>query len=113
MSDAATRAPEQEAHAEGHGHPTPRDYVNVAVILAIITAAEVAASYVALPRVLFVGGLTAMAVAKFAIVVGWYMHLKFDSPMFRRMFLFGLVLAVTIFLLVLGLFVLSPADAAN
>lgn len=104
---------EPEIHAQAHGHPTPRDYVRVAVILGIITAVEVIASYVALPEVLFIGGLIAMAVAKFMIVAGYYMHLNYDSRMFRQVFGFGIVLAVTVFLVVLGLFILSPAETGS
>jgi cytochrome c oxidase subunit IV len=66
-----------------------------------------------LPRFILVGSLTVLAVSKFGLVVAWYMHLKFDSAMFRRMFVFGIILAVTVFTLVLGLFALKGVDVPN
>jgi hypothetical protein len=42
-----------------------------------------------------------MMIAKFAIVCGWFMHLRYDNPLFRRVFVFGLVLAVTVYIIVL------------
>jgi cytochrome c oxidase subunit IV len=44
-----------------------------------------------------VATLFPMMIAKFAIVCGWFMHLKFDNPIFRRVFVFGLVLAVVVY----------------
>lgn len=106
---SSTEAPETTADQAGaqphtHRHPEARDYVRIFAILFVITAAEVTASYVAMPEWLFISGLTGMAVAKFALVVGFYMHLKFDNRMFRRLFVFGLILALTVFALVLTLF---------
>lgn len=106
MSSTDTQATPSEAHA--HAHPTPRDYVNIAVVLGVITAAEVMTYYFRLPRWALWTGLTAMAIAKFALVVGYYMHLKYDSRMFRRVFVFGIGLAVTVFLLVIGIFAVGP-----
>jgi hypothetical protein len=34
-----------------------------------------------------------MSIAKFVLVVGWFMHLRYDSPAYRRLFLIGLVAA--------------------
>lgn len=110
-STEAPETPADQAGAQPHGdgHPEARDYVQIFAILFVITALEVTASYVAMPTWLFVSALTGMAVAKFALVVGFYMHLKFDNRMFRRLFAFGIILAVTIFALVLALFlVIGP-----
>ena len=109
----ATQAEPAEAHADEPGHhPTPRDYVRIGAVLAGITAMEVVISYVGgLPRFILIGSLTVLAISKFGLVVAWYMHLKFDSAMFRRMFVFGIVLAVSVFTLVLGLFALKGVDA--
>ena len=114
---SSTDAPEKaapDAGVEPHhdGHPTPRDYVQIFVILFVVTALEVLASYVAMPEWLFITGLTGMALAKFALVVGFYMHLKFDSRMFRRLFVFGIILALSVFALVLALFLFIGPDYA-
>ena len=39
---------------------------------------------------LLVATLFPMMIAKFAIVCGWFMHLRYDNPLFRRIFVFGL-----------------------
>ncbi|MFN8512193.1 MAG: cytochrome C oxidase subunit IV family protein [Thermomicrobiales bacterium] len=88
------------AHDE-HAHPTPRTYIQIAVILTAITAFEVFVLYLPEMGVELAGSIMVtifalLSVAKFLIVVGWYMHLKFDPPMYRRMFGFALVVALTI-----------------
>ncbi len=45
-----------------------------------------------------------LAVVKFALVVLWFMHLKFESRLFMRLFVTGLVLALTLFAVVLATF---------
>jgi cytochrome c oxidase subunit IV len=96
------------AHDE-HAHPTAKVYIQIAVILTIITAVEVFVLY--LPDMgLHVAGailvtiFAVLSVAKFLLVVGWYMHLKFDPPMFRRMFGFALVVALTVATAFIALF---------
>jgi len=86
-------------------HPGPREYVMVAVVLAIATAFEVALYYIkSLPHGLFVGLLLFFAVLKFSLVALWFMHLRFDSRIFRRLFVTGLILAITVYLIVLVTF---------
>ena len=41
---------------------------------------------------------------KFSIVVGFFMHLRFDSPVLRRLFVGGLCLAVTIYVIIFFMF---------
>lgn len=92
--------PDHEAHQ--HAHPSDRDYIIVAAILAVITALEVGTYFIEdASTTLLVVSLFPMMIAKFAIVCGWFMHLKYDNPMFRRVFVFGLVLAVAVFAIVL------------
>lgn len=88
-------------HAEEHAHPGPRKYVGVAVILAVFTAIEVALSYAGLPDGLTIVLMIGVAIIKFAMVVMWFMHLRFDNRIFTIMFVGGLVLAVVAFIAVL------------
>ncbi len=99
--EAAPRAAE-----ELHHHPGPKQYVGVAAVLAIITALEVAIYYVSALRSVLVPFLLAFSAVKFALVVLWFMHLKFDSPIFKRLFLVGLSLALVVFGVVLWWFTL-------
>ena len=86
-------------------HPSPRKYVNVAIILAILTAIEVAASYITgLSETTLIITLMLLAVVKFAMVGLYFMHLKFDSRTFRRFFITGIILALSVFGAVMVLF---------
>jgi cytochrome c oxidase subunit 4 len=85
---------------ESH-HPSPAKYVGIAILLAIITGLEVALYYIKMPAGLLVGFLMVLAFLKFTMVAAFFMHLKFDSPMLRRMFVAGIVLASVIYTVVL------------
>ena len=101
------RATEPEAIAEEPelaAHPGPRQYVGVAVVLAIATAFEVGLYYLDLPHALFATLLLFFAVLKFSLVALWFMHLRFDSRIFRRLFVTGIILAMTVYLIVLTIF---------
>ena len=78
-------------------HPRPRDYWVVALILGVITAAEVSVTYIDFLDPAVAPLLLVMAAAKFAIVVGWFMHLRFDAPVYRRLFLIGVIAAPILF----------------
>jgi len=84
-------------------HPTPVQYVTIAVVLVVITAIEVAVSYTegTIPNGLIVVLLLGMAGVKFFLVASWYMHLRTDQPMFRRFFIIGSVAAVLLYFIVL------------
>lgn len=85
---------------EEQAHPSEVEYIKVAVVLAAITAGEVAVYYIAALESLLVYLLLGMATVKFALVVLWFMHLKFDSRLFRRLFVTGLILALVVFAIV-------------
>ena len=87
-----------EAHeAEtAHEHPTPRQYVHIALVLAVLTALEVSTYFfdfgvIAIPL------LIVLMVVKFLYVAGWFMHLKFDSPIFKRLMTTGLAFALVLY----------------
>jgi cytochrome c oxidase subunit 4 len=85
-------------------HPTPFQYVMIAVILCVITALEVGMYYIEddVPKGLYVAILLTMAVVKFVIVVSWYMHLRTDRLIFRRLFIVGSIGAVVLYAIVLA-----------
>jgi cytochrome c oxidase subunit 4 len=96
MNDTST-------HTTEHRHPTDADYIKIALFLGFVTALEVGTyfwedifgskpSTMALIATLF-----PMMFIKFGVVVAYFMHLRFDNPMFRRVFVFGLVLAVIVY----------------
>ncbi len=86
---------------EAHGHGlTEKGYIYVALILAVITAAEVALSYMDVGAA-FMPLLLIMMVAKFVIVVSFFMHLRFDNKLFSWLFYTGLLLAVFVYVVAL------------
>lgn len=89
-------------------HPGVGEYVRVAIVLAVVTLVEVALFYIdSIPDGVLVASLLILSTIKFGLVVLWFMHLRFDSPLFGRLFLTGIVLALTVFVIVLltfGLF---------
>ena len=92
--------PEEDLH-----HPGPRQYVIVAIFLAVMTGAEVALFYMDfIPQGVNVAALLVLMVIKFATVALWFMHLRFDSKIYRRLFITGIILAVSVFLVVLVTF---------
>lgn len=68
-------------------------YLGVAAGLAVLTGIEVWLSYSGLEKGPLAGTLLVLAAIKFAVVAGFFMHLKFDTPLFRRFFVGGAVLA--------------------
>jgi caa(3)-type oxidase subunit IV len=85
-------------------HPSPFKYVVIAVILVVVTAIEVAVSYMEgdIPDGLIVTLLLIMAIIKFATVASYYMHLQTDRPIFRRFFVLGVVAACILYAIVLA-----------
>jgi cytochrome c oxidase subunit 4 len=94
-----------EAHAIEHAHPDWGTYKWVALILTVITIVEVWVYYTPLKDTrLFVPSLLIMSIAKFAIVVMFYMHLKYDAKIFRALFTGPLVIAIITIIALLFLF---------
>jgi cytochrome c oxidase subunit 4 len=88
-----------------HHHPTPRQYVLIAVVLVVITAVEIATSYIDTGHSnLIIVALFVMAAIKFFLVAAWYMHMKVDQPFFRRIFVVGMIGAGIVYGIVLLVF---------
>lgn len=114
--------PEERADEEKHGlsaispaevpllpgelrpHPSPFQYVMIAVILCVITGLEVGMYYVEgdVPKAFYVTTLLTMALIKFVTVVSFYMHLRTDRLIFRRFFITGAIGAVVLFTIILS-----------
>ncbi len=114
----ATEAPDQvvapdaaghddPAGADAHEHPSDRQYVKIALVLGALTVLEVFTYFDSVHHLgdtaLYIL-LTVMMIMKFVYVVGWFMHLKFDSILFRRIFVAGITLALGVYLVMLTAF---------
>ena len=92
-----------EESARAHaGHPGAKEFVRIFLILIAITAVEVALYYIRDEiGAWFIPILFLLAGSKFALVVLWFMHLKFDSRRYSRFFVMGLAGAMTLYMIVL------------
>ena len=107
MSDATVTA-DDHPHAEVHhahegeaftGHETM--YIKIALLLAVLTAMEVAWPYIIDDGPVLMWPLLVMMSIKFAGIAAYFMHLKFDSIILTRIFYAGLFLAVAVYLITL------------
>jgi cytochrome c oxidase subunit IV len=99
--------PEAE-HAGGHDdhdgeqhHLSDWQYIKIALFLAVVTLIEVVIYYFEDLGDLLTVMLIVLSAIKFGVVVLWFMHLKQDSRLFRRLFVTGLILAFAIYAIVL------------
>lgn len=96
MVDHAHGQSDLAASHAAHNSPSVRQYVNIFVVLFVLTAIEVAASYLVsfgIPPWVQIAVLIALAVLKGALVVMFYMHLRFDSRWFTFFFTAAMILA--------------------
>jgi cytochrome c oxidase subunit 4 len=91
-------------HGVEHAHPGAKTYVLIGVVLAIITMAEVFFYTQESVRTFLVPLLLVLSATKFVLVVGFYMHLKFDHPLFTGVFGFGLLVAASVITALMFLF---------
>ena len=103
-----TNQTEHETIAEESHGLEPMQYVQIGIALGIITFVELAASLWldlgnALIPILFV-----LSAVKFAVVVAFFMHLRFDDKLFTRVFIVSLALGASV---LFALFALFTTDA--
>ncbi|MCC6226590.1 MAG: cytochrome C oxidase subunit IV family protein [Microthrixaceae bacterium] len=86
-------------HGEGHGHPSDITYWKVGLFLAAVTGLEVSTYWwpESARRVAGVA-LIIMMVVKFVTVAAYFMHLRFDALILRRVFVFGIVIALAVYI---------------
>ena len=102
MSEATAGEHASEGHAEAH--VSNRTYIGVGAILAVLTALEVMVFYVPALKPVLVPILLVLMVAKFVLVVMFFMHLKFDDAIFSSLFTGPMLISTAIVLAMLALF---------
>jgi cytochrome c oxidase subunit IV len=106
---SATQTPQQDEHHEDHGHhPTPRDYVRIALILAVLTAMEFS-TYVVDFGGIGIPMLVVLIIIKFILVASWFMHLKFDTKLFSRLMYGGLTAAFILYAVAIAVMLFDGA----
>jgi cytochrome c oxidase subunit 4 len=89
-----------------HQHASVATYIKVALILSAVTALEVGVIYIRRLTPIIVPLLLTMSVAKFALVVMFFMHLRYDARSLSVVFVGPLLIAT---LLGIALMTLSGA----
>lgn len=87
-----------ENHNDEHTTHTPRFYLIVGAVLAVITVAEVLVTFVPMPQILLLVILLVMMVVKGAAVLMFFMHLRGDANVFKFLFIAPLLVATTMLL---------------
>jgi len=100
---------ELDVDIEPEDHPgehwTDLKFIYLAIGLAVITALEVAISYMVDDLgPIFLPALIILMLVKFFAVVSYFMHLKFDNRLFSLLFYLGLGLAATVYIIALFTF---------
>jgi len=93
--------------AEAHHHPEPKDYVRIAMVLAVLTAAEVGLFYLekgvdSITQTITVPALLVLSALKFYLVVALFMHLRYEKRLLSRFFTTGGILAGALYLILLA-----------
>ena len=80
-------------HAAPPEHASVRTYIRVAIVLTLVTTLEVGVIYIRQLSPIIVPLLLAMSAAKFALVVMFFMHLRYDSRPLTGLFVGPLLIA--------------------
>jgi cytochrome c oxidase subunit 4 len=82
-------------HAADHGHDESKFqiYVQIAMLLAVITGVEIVAVFLPFPKWVLITSLVVLSLVKFLFVIFYFMHLRWDKPFCTILFFIGLVLA--------------------
>lgn len=82
------------ATSSGHAEPSKLHiYVQIAMVLGIITGVEIVLVYLPLAHWLVFTALALLSAVKFMFVIFYFMHLKWDKVFCTILFFIGLVLA--------------------
>ena len=105
-NEAALIATDEHRDGTEHTGPGWSVYWKVAVVLTLITIGEVWVYYIPafVASRLFLPTLLTMSAVKFAIVVMFYMHLRYDHKLFRTLFTGPLIVAMCTLFALLFLF---------
>ena len=89
-------------HESEHSHPGVGQYVEIGIILAVMTLLEVIIfeTLDSIGTAIGIPALIVLTVLKFVLVVMWFMHLRFDHKMFRRFFYVGVLLSFFVYSIV-------------
>ncbi len=88
-------APSHAVSGHDHGHESSKFqiYVQIAMLLAVITGIEIVCVYLPFAKWLVVTTLVVLSTVKFMFVIFYFMHLRWDKLFCTILFFIGLILA--------------------
>jgi cytochrome c oxidase subunit 4 len=92
----APGSPAPERPPGHHAHASVATYVKIALVLTAVTAIEFAVIYIRALTPILVPLLLVLSAGKFALVVLFFMHLRYDKPILSTLFAAPLVIALAI-----------------
>lgn len=90
---AAVAAPGPHGHDDHHDVSKFQIYVQIAMLLAVITGVEIAIVYIPWAKWVVVTALVVLSAVKFMFVIFYFMHLRWDKPFCTILFFIGLAIA--------------------
>ena len=91
MSAPSTAVTSHDDHS--HDFSKFQIYVQIAMLLAVITGIEIVSVYMPFAKWILVSVLVVFSVVKFMFVIFFFMHLRWDKPFCTILFFIGLGLA--------------------
>lgn len=89
-------SPSAAAAPDAHGHAADNKfwaYVQIAMLLAVITGVEIVAIGLPFNKTLLISSLVILSIVKFLFVIFYFMHLRWDKVFCTILFFIGLILA--------------------
>ena len=96
------------AHAEEHFAGSNKLFTSIWFWLVLLTLVEIGLAYRPMPIHFMLTILLGLSIIKAALIVAYFMHLKFDTRYFRRLFITGIMLALFCYFVVLSQFKFFP-----
>jgi cytochrome c oxidase subunit 4 len=93
MSVPAPAAAGHGHHDDSHNYSKFQIYVQIAILLAVITGIEVTCVFLPFTKWVLVTALVVLSAVKFLFVIFYFMHLRWDKPFCTILFFIGLTLA--------------------
>jgi cytochrome c oxidase subunit 4 len=97
----------------GQGESKFHIFVQIAMILAVITGVEIVLVYLPFAKPLLVGSLVILSIVKFMFVIFFFMHLRWDKLFCTILFFIGLILATGTTAALLALFASEAGTPLN
>ena len=96
----------------GHGeHASVATYIKVALVLTALTGIEVGAIYIRALTPILTPALLVLSLAKFSLVLLFFMHLRYDTRTLSVIFVGPLLIALAVFLALIALIGAGMAPA--